>query len=448
MAIRSHPVVRAFQHRNYRLFFSGQSVSLVGTWITRVATAWLVYRLTGSELLLGVVAFASQIPMLVLAPFAGVLVDRWDRHRILVLTQVLSLLQSAALAVLTLGGWIRVGEIIALQLAQGLINSFDTPARQAFVVQMVEDRADLPNAIALNSSMVNASRILGPSIGGLLIAAVGEGWCFALDAVSYLAVIGSLLAMRVAAEPHARTETRVLEELAAGLRYVSGFAPVRALLLLVALVGTLAMPYNTLMPVIAKDVLHGGPHTLGILMTAAGLGALTGTLYLASRRTIVGLGKVIIVAAISMGLALIAFSFSRTLWISLLVLPVVGGGMMVQTAATNTILQTVVDERLRGRVMAFYATAILGTLPVGSLLAGALASRIGAQPTILIGGCACLAGAIGFAFRRPALARLIRPVYMERGVLPWEETTYQGVVATGLPRAELEREARERRSEP
>ncbi len=420
----------------------------MGSWITRVATAWLVYRLTGSALLLGVVGFSSQIPMLILAPFAGVLVDRWDRQRILVLTQVLSLAQSAALAVLTLGGWITVAEVIVLQLVQGVINSFDMPARQAFVVQMVEDRADLPNAIALNSSMVNASRVLGPSVGGLLIAAVGEGWCFALDSVSYLAVIGSLVAMRVAASPRARTETRVLEELGAGLRYVAGFAPVRALLLLVALVATLAMPYGTLMPVIAKEVLHGGPHTLGILMTAAGLGALAGTLYLASRRTILGLGKVIVVASAVMGLALIAFSFSHALWISLLLLPFVGGGMMVETASTNTILQTVVDERLRGRVMAFYATAILGTLPIGSLLAGALASRIGAQPTIRVGGFACLVGAAWFASRRPALARLIRPVYMERGILPWEEAAYQEVVATGLPGAERSDPAPEGRRDP
>ncbi|MGA7614133.1 MAG: MFS transporter [Thermoanaerobaculia bacterium] len=432
MNARSHPVLRALRHRNYRLFFGGQSVSLVGTWITRIATAWLVYRLTGSELLLGIVGFCSQIPMLVLAPFAGVLVDRWDRHRILLLTQGLSLLQSASLAILTLGGWITVTEIIVLQLVQGMINSFDTPARQAFVVQMVEDREDLPNAIALNSSMVNASRILGPSIGGVLIAALGEGWCFTVDAVSYLAVIGSLLAMRVVSVPRAPADTHVLAELRTGFEYVSRFVPVRALLLMIALVGTMAMPYNTLMPVVAKQVLHGGPHTLGILMTAAGIGALAGTLYLASRRSVLGLGRVILISTTALSFALIAFSFSHTLWISLLLLPFIGGGMMVQTASTNTILQTVVDEKLRGRVMAFYATAILGTLPIGSLLAGAVASRIGAPRTILIGGCACLAGAIWFAFRRPALARLIRPVYMERGIIPWEEATYQGVVVTGV----------------
>ena len=428
--------MRALRHRNYRLFFGGQSVSLVGTWITRVATSWLVYRLTGSALLLGVVGFCSQIPMLVLAPFAGVLIDRWDRRRILLLTQALSLVQSVALAVLTLGGWINISEIIALQLLQGLINSFDMPSRQAFVVQMVEDREDLPNAIALNSSMVNASRIIGPSIGGVLIAVVGEGWCFALDAVSYGAVIGSLWAMRVAAARHTRPETRVLEELRTGFEYVWRFVPVRALLLLVAIVGTMAMPYNTLMPVIAKEVLHGGPHTLGILMTAAGLGALAGTLFLASRRSVLGLGKVIIGAGATLGLGLIGFSFSHTLWISLLLLPFVGGGMMLQTASTNTILQTVVDEKLRGRVMAFYGTAVLGTLPIGSLLAGLVASHIGAPRTLLIGGCACLAGTLWFAIRRPALARLIRPVYQQRGILPWEESPYTEVVATGLPTAE------------
>jgi MFS family permease len=410
-------ITRALRHRNYRLFFGGQSISLIGTWITRIATSWLVYRLTGSELLLGIVGFAGQIPMLVLSPFAGVLVDRWDRHRILVITQVLSALQSAALAVLALMNVITVAEVIVLQIVQGVINSFDTPARQAFVVEMVEDRADLPNAIALNSSMINASRIIGPSIGGVLIATLGEGWCFGADAISYIAVIVSLMAMRRTPAKKAVIDTRMLEELRTGWTYVSRFAPVRALLLIVALAGVAGMPYATLMPVIASKVLHGGAHTLGILMTASGIGALAGTLYLASRHTVLGLGKVIVAASIGLSLGLIAFSFSRALWLSILILPIIGAGMMVQAASANTILQTVVDERLRGRVMAFYSLAIMGMQPIGSLLSGVIAERIGAPMTIFYGALLCLAGALWLAVRRPMLAEHIRPIYIERGII-------------------------------
>jgi len=410
-------ITRALRHRNYRLFFGGQSISLIGTWITRIATSWLVYRLTGSELLLGVVGFCSQIPMLVLSPFAGVLVDRWDRHRILVITQILSALQSAALAVLALINVITVAEVIVLQVLQGVINSFDTPARQAFVVEMVEDRDDLPNAIALNSSMINASRIIGPSIGGVLIATLGEGWCFGADAISYIAVIASLLAMRRTRTQKADIDTRMLEELRTGWTYVSRFAPVRALLLIVALAGVAGMPYATLMPVIASKVLHGGAHTLGILMTASGIGALAGTLYLASRHTVVGLGKVIVAASIGLSLGLIAFSFSRALWLSIVILPIVGAGMMVQAASANTILQTVVDERLRGRVMAFYSLAIMGMQPIGSLLSGVIAERIGAPMTIFYGALLCLAGALWLAVRRPMLAAHIRPIYIEKGII-------------------------------
>lgn len=416
-----HAVVRALRHRNYRLFFGGQSISLVGTWITRITTSWLVYRLTGSELLLGVAGFASQIPMLILAPFTGVLVDRWDRHRILVITQILSALQSLALAVLALRHVITVTEIILLQLAQGAINSFDTPGRQAFVVEMVEDREDLPNAIALNSSMVNASRILGPSIGGVLIAAVGEGWCFMVDAISYLAVIASLLMMRLARRERPRASSRVIHEMRTGIAYVSRFPPVRSLLLLIAVTGTMGMPYMTLMPAIAASVLRGGPHVLGILMTASGVGALAGTIYLASRRTVLGLGRVIVIATAALAAGLMAFGLSKSLLLSLAVLPFVGAGMMVQTASTNTILQTIVDEELRGRVMAFYAVAIMGTQPIGSLLAGAVADRIGAPRTILFGGAVCSLAAVWFAFARPRLAQHIRPIYVARGILPFED---------------------------
>jgi MFS family permease len=425
-------ITRALRHRNYRLFFGGQAVSLIGTWITRIATSWLVYRLTGSELLLGVVGFCGQIPLLILAPFAGVLVDRWDRHRILVITQILSALQSAALAVLALMNVITVTEIIVLQIVQGVINSFDTPARQAFVVEMVEDREDLPNAIALNSSMINASRIIGPSVGGVLIATLGEGWCFGADAISYIAVIVSLLMMRRAPARKAEVDTHLLEELRTGWKYVAGFAPVRALLLIVALVGLVGTPYATLMPVIASKVLHGGPHTLGILMTASGIGALAGTIYLASRHTVLGLGKVIVAGTAGLSLGLMAFSFSRTLWLSCLLMPIVGAGMMVQAASANTILQTVVDEKLRGRVMAFYSVAIMGIQPIGALLAGVIAERIGSEMTIFYGAIACLAGCALFAVRRPMLAEYIRPIYMERGILPWDDGNLAPAPATNV----------------
>jgi MFS family permease len=410
-------LLRALRHRNYRLFFAGQSLSLVGTWITRIATSWLIYRLTGSALLLGVVGFCSQIPTLFLAPVAGVFVDRWDRHRVLVVTQILSMLQSLALAVLALAGVITVAEVIVLQVFQGVINAFDTPARQAFVVTMIEDRADLPNAIALNSSMVNASRILGPSIGGVLIAAVGEGWCFLVDAISYLAVIASLLAMRMPESSRRTVETRVLEELRAGFRYVTRFAPIRTVLIMLALVSTMGMPYTVLMPAVTTKILHGGPHTLGLLMSASGIGALGGTFYLASRRTIVGLGRAIPIASAVFGAGLIALGLSRRVWLSLLILPLIGAGFMISLAAANTIVQTITEEHLRGRVMAFYTMAFLGTAPLGSLLAGVLADRIGEPMTIVLGGGACVLGSAWFASRLPRLRELMRPIYARQGII-------------------------------
>jgi MFS family permease len=411
-------LTRSLRHRNYRLFFGGQSLSLIGTWITRIATSWLVYRLTGSELLLGVVGFSGQVPTLLLAPFAGVLVDRWDRRRILVVTQILSLVQSLALASLTFSNTITVRSILVLQVVQGLINAFDTPARQAFVVELVDDRADLANAIALNSSMVNGSRIIGPSIGGALIAAVGEGWCFMADAISYLFVIASLVAMKVARAPRARVEAHVLSELKTGYRYVMSSPPIRTALLVLAIVSAMGMPYTVLMPVIVTHVLHGGPRTLGVLMTASGAGALGGALYLASRETVVGLGRVSMMATITFGAGLVAFAFARNEILAVLVLPIVGAGFMVQLAATNTILQTIVEDHLRGRVMAFYTMAFFGTAPIGSLLAGVAADRIGAQWTIAWCGVVCVLSGLWFARRLPSLRVLVHPIYVARGILP------------------------------
>jgi MFS family permease len=350
---RGQRLTRALRHRNYRLFFGGQSVSLVGTWITRVATSWLVYRLTGSELLLGVVGFCSQLPTLLLTPLAGVVADRTDRRRLLVITQVLSLLQSAALAALTLSDTITVTHVLLLQLAQGVINAFDTPARQALVVEMVGDRADLPNAIALNSSMVNGSRVIGPSVGGVIIAAAGEGWCFALDAVSYVGVIVSLLLMRLKARERMPPGVPVLDDLRSGWRYVVDSVPIRSALILLAIVSVTSIPYTVLMPAIAAEQLGGGANTLGLLMAASGTGALAGGVYLASRESVVGLGRVILAGTMTLGLSLLGFAFVGNVWLAGVLLAFVGGGFIVQAASTNTIIQTIVDERFRGRVMAF-----------------------------------------------------------------------------------------------
>jgi len=411
-------LTRALQHRNFRLFFGGQSVSLVGTWITRVATSWLVYRLTGSELLLGIAGFAGQIPTLVITPFAGVLVDRHDRRRILLVTQAASLVQSAVLAVLTFTSVITVKQIIWLQVVQGVINSFDTPARQAFVSEMVEDRRDLPNAIALNSSMVNGTRIIGPSIGGLLIAGFGEAWCFAVDSISYVAVIGSIVAMRVPPRArHEAAEMHLLDELHHGWKYVLHSVPIRSALLLVAIVCAAGTPYTVLMPAIAKKVFHGGPNTLGLLMTGTGVGALAGALYLAQRESVLGLGRIIMWASVVFGIGLVVFSQLTSLWLSFVVLAIAGCGFMIHLAATNTILQTIVEERLRGRVMSFYTMAFFGTVPIGSLIGGVMADRYGAPNTVLASGIACIAGSAWFAYKLPAIRAVIRPIYRERGII-------------------------------
>jgi MFS family permease len=411
-------VGRALRHRNYRLFFTGQSISLIGTWLTKVATAWLVYRLTGSAWLLGVVGFAGQIPTFLLAPLAGVMVDRWNRRRVLLVTQTLAMLQSALLATLALGGFIRIWEVVALSVLQGLIDAFDMPVRQSMIVRMVEDRADLPNAIALNSSMVNAARLLGPAIAGVLIAAVGEGFCFLIDAVSYAAVILSVLLMHFDAQPPARKATRVLHEMGEGFRYARGSPPIRALLLLLALSGLAGRPFAVLLPVIAREVMHGGAGTLGTLQATAGVGALVGALYLASRTSVVGLGRVVVVSAAVFGLGLVAFSRAQVLWLAMPLLFLAGTGMMLQTAASNTIIQTIVDEDKRGRVMSLLGMSLFGTVPVGSLIAGALATRIGAENTILIGGAVCVVAAGLFLRVLPEVRRAMRPIYERMGILP------------------------------
>lgn len=409
---------RALRHRNFRLFFGGQSISVIGTWMTRVATSWLVYRLTGSALLLGTVSFAGQIPTFLLAPLAGVMVDRIDRRKVLVWTQALAMVQSLVLAALTLSNRITIGEVLALSAFQGLINAFDMPARQSFMVQMVEERADLSNAIAINSSMVNMARLVGPSLAGLLIAFKNEGWCFLVDGISYIAVIVSLLLMRVPKKGEQPARTSMVTQLKEGWTYVAGFVPIRSILLLFALLSLMGWPFMVLMPIFAAKILHGGPHTLGFLMGAVGVGSLASALSLVMRRSVRGLTRVIPVAAVIFGIGLIAFGFSHALWLSMAMMLVTGFGMMQGLTGSNTIIQTLVDENMRGRVMSYYTMAFVGMAPFGSLLAGAMAHAMGAPRTVIVSGVACIVGGIWFTTQLPAIRKDMRPIYERLGIIP------------------------------
>ncbi|HWE87813.1 MAG TPA: MFS transporter [Terracidiphilus sp.] len=415
---------RAMRHRNFRLFFGGQSISLIGTWMTRVATSWLVYRLTKSAILLGTVGFAGQIPTFLLAPLAGVVVDRIDRRKVLVWTQTLAMLQSLALAALTLSHHINITEILILSSFQGIINAFDMPGRQSFMIRMVEDRTDLSNAIAINSSMVNAARLIGPSLAGLVIAATNEGWCFFIDGVSYIAVIVSLLMMRIRHEEVHHHGTTMMEQLRQGWVYVAGSLPIRSILLLFCVISLMGWPFMVLMPIFAAQVLHGGPHTLGFLMGAVGVGSLVSALSLVLRRSVRGLLKVIPIGAAIFGAGLIAFGFSHALWLSLLMMLVTGFGMMQGLTSSNTILQTLVDENLRGRVMSYYTMAFVGMAPFGSLLAGGLAHAIGAPRTVIISGLACMAGALWFWTRMRGIRKEMRPIYERLGIVPPKEAVF------------------------
>ena len=414
---------RALRHRNFRLFFTGQSISLIGTWMTRVATSWLVYRLTGSALLLGTVSFAGQIPTFLFAPFAGVLVDRVNRRKLLVWTQVLAGIQSLALAALTLARIITIHEIIVLSIFQGLINAFDMPGRQSFLVQMVSgdtgkpDKQDLSNAIALNSSIVNVARLIGPAIAGVVIAAVGEGYCFAIDGASYIAVVASLLMMRVPPLLIQRATSSMLEQLREGWSYVVHFRPIRTILSLFALLSLMGMPFMVLMPIFASQVLHGGAHTLGYLMGASGVGALISAISLALRKSVRGLTTMIQIAAVMFGSGLILFGLSHRLMLSLLLMIVVGFGMMQGLAASNTVIQTLVPEDKRGRVMSYYTMAFVGMAPFGSLLAGALAHRFGASHAVMITGAFCLIGAAWFSTQLKSVRAVMKPIYIEMGIL-------------------------------
>jgi MFS family permease len=415
--VRLH-LFRALGSRNFRLFFTGQGVSLVGTWMQQVAISWLVYRLTGSVVLLGVASFAGQIPSFFCSPIAGVFADRWNRRRLLLWTQGLAMVQAALLTGFVFAGIIQVWHLIAFNVLLGIINAFDIPVRQSLVIEMVDQKEDLPNAIALNSSMVNSARLIGPSLAGVLIATVGEEICFLINTISYLAVLLAIGAMRLPTVSPRKKRKHVLHELREGFGYSFGFSPIRDILLLIGVVGLVGMPYSVLLPVFAREVLQGGADTFGFLMTAAGLGALASTLFLASRRSVVGLGRVMVVATAIFGLSLIGLALSRGLFLSLFCITVAGFGAMALIASSNTIVQTIVEDDMRGRVMSIFAMAFLGMTPLGSLAVGGLADTVGVTATLVAGGVACLAAAAVFASRLPVLRQLVHPIYVRMGILP------------------------------
>jgi len=416
--IKLFPNIPALRSRNYRLFFGGQGLSLIGTWMTQVATIWLVYSLSNSAWLLGLVGFTSQIPNLVLLPVAGVFVERLNRHRVLIATQILSMIQSLALAFLALTGSVNIWHIIALSLFQGIISPFDATARQVFVTEIVERREDLPNAIALNSSMFNGARLIGPAIAGLLIAKVGSGLCFLIDGLSYIAVIAALLAMNLkGGKKVVAVHAHPWQSFKEGFSYTFSFPPIRAIILLLALVSFMGMQYTVLVPIFATKILQGGSETLGFLMAAAGVGSLVGAIYLSTRKSVLGLGKFICYSPILMGIGLIGFSVSRILPLSLLMMFLVGLGFILQFTSSNTFIQTIVEDDKRSRVMSIYTMAFFGMLPLGNLFAGGLADLIGATNTLIISGVFCILGSLIFSRQLPYLKRLVVPVYQKLGIL-------------------------------
>lgn len=408
---------RALRSRNFRLFFIGQGISMIGSWMTRLATAWLVYRLTNSPFLLGLVSFASQAPSLILPPLAGVWLDRWDRRRLLVTVQVLAMIQSLAMAALTLTDTITMPWIIGLALFQGVVSAVEIPTRQAFVVRMIDDRADLSNAIALNSSNFNSARLIGPAIAGGLVAAVGEGYCFLIDGLSYIAVIWGLLSMRLTPDVRPTTSRNAWHELTEGWRYIVQSTPIRSLFIFLAAIGVLSAPYSVLTPVVAGRTLGGGPNTLGWLMAATGIGALSCAVHLVLRKTVVGLVRRMTMAVAAFGVGCVLLGQSQWLLLSMALMAVTGYGLMYQVVATNTIVQTIVDDDKRGRVMSFYTIALAGSGPLGSLFGGSLASTIGVEATYGLSGGACLLTAFWFWKRLPAIRAAMRPRYVELGII-------------------------------
>ncbi|MCX5679061.1 MAG: MFS transporter [Candidatus Omnitrophica bacterium] len=411
-------IFRAFGYRNFRLFFVGQGISMVGTWMQAVASGWLAYRLTNSPFMLGIVGFSSQAPIFLLGPLGGFFADTGNKRRILIVTQAISMVQAIVLAALTLSGKIEVWHIIVLGVVLGCVNSFDMPVRQSFIVDMVERKEILGNAIALNSLQFNVARLIGPSIAGILIAVWGEGVCFLINGLSFIAVILSLAAMRVALRESKPKNYKVIEGIREGFNYVSKSIPIRHILLLLSVVSVTGASYVVLMPIFARDIIGGGPETLGFLMSSAGIGALGATLYLASRRTVRGLGRMLVISASIFALSLAAFSFSKSLAVSMTVLVITGFGVMAHMAASNIILQTIADDDKRGRMMSFYTMAFIGTAPIGSLLSGIMASRIGASNTLVVCAILCLAASAVFANKLPVIRQAIRPIYKKMGIIP------------------------------
>lgn len=413
---RAAVAFRALKHRNFQLFFSGQIISLVGTWMQTVAQAWLIYRMTGSGELLGLLGFVGQFPIFLLSPPAGLAADRWPRHRVVIATQSASMLLAFILAALTMTNRITVREIIVLATLLGIVNAFDVPARQAFLIEMV-GREDLLNAIALNSSMFNGARVAGPAIAGVLVAVVGEGWCFLLNGISYLAVIAGLFLMRIEKLKPVHDGAAPLEKLREGLRFARHTKPIRALLVLVAIVSFMALPYTVLMPIFAVKILHGGASAYGTLMGAVGVGAMFGALALAMREELRGLGKVVAYSATGLGASLVLFSGSHWYWISFTILVLSGFAMMMQFTATNTLIQAMVPDQLRGRVMSLYSMMFLGMSPLGSLLAGAVADRIGAPITVAVGGLASCLGGLAFMRKWPSMRGPARDLIAAQGMM-------------------------------
>lgn len=408
---------RALQSRNYRLFFSGQILSLIGTWMESVALSWLVFRLTGSEVLLGTVNFAQQIPMFVVAPFAGVVTERMDRRRLLLFTQTSAMILATTLAVLVLTNRIQVWHILVLSIFVGITNAFDMPGRQAFVPELVDRREHLGNAIALNSTMFNIARLIGPAIAGLTIRVVGEGVCFAINSASFLCVIFALFQMRVVPREQPAVHNHPLKDLRDGAAYVLSFQPIRFLLSLIALASLASGAYAVLLPVFAKNVYHGDSGTLGFMFGAVGAGALVSATMLARRASVVGLGRWIVIASATFGASLIALGLTRSEWLGIPILVLTGFGAMLHMGSTNTLLQTMIEDRMRGRVMAFYAMSFVGTMPIGSLIAGYTSSHFGPAPTLMVAGLITLVGSALFYRSLPTFRSILRPIYEEKGIL-------------------------------
>lgn len=410
-------IFASLKSRNYRLYFTGQGISLIGTWMQNIAMSWLVYRLTGSALLLGVVAFTSQFPTFILSPFAGVLTDRFNRLRIMIVAQTLFMLHAITLAVLTLTGTIAVWHIIFLSVLFGFISAFDAPARQSLVVDLIDKPKNLGNAIALNSAIFNGARLIGPAIAGIIIAIVGEGICFSINAASYIAVIWALLAIKIKFKVKTITKVKLRESLTEGFNYTFGFIPIRVLIILLGIMSLFGLPYVVLMPAYAKEVLNGSSDTLGFLMSATGAGALSAALFLASRKTILGTGKIISISGICFGAGIVIVSFSDYFILSLFSLFITGFGMIASISSINTLIQTLSEEDKRGRVMSFYAMALMGMNPIGNLIAGASASAIGVPVTLLTGGIVTIFAAAWFERKRPVIRKYTRPVYIKKGII-------------------------------